>query len=248
MAPLCPTGLGRLDALCGQPGIVRLGSSHSGRAAEGEPEKHRAGFVVRQRLCGRTAAILTMRFIPSQLRLGFLAKVLVPVVTVMVLLVVGTIVFVNRQITAQFQNEAAKRLLQADIAFNNSHKQRAKNLWLRYRNIPDEPRFKAVAQKGDPETLRFQLRGLLESDLGAEVVFFTNERGKHVAHASRDSEFQILGFQDRTTDLIKRALDGQATVETIVVADRLFDVVCVPVRVTSVVGTLTFGEVGRASL
>ena len=188
-----------------------------------------------------------MRFIPSQLRIGFQAKVLVPMVTVVVLLAVATLLLVNHSITAHVRSEAAQRLSQAEIAFNNSHKQRAKNLWLRYRNIADEPRFKAVAQKGDPETLRFQLRGLLESDLGAEVVFFTNERGKHVAHASRDSEFQMLQLQDRTSDLIKRALDGQATVETIVVANRLFDVVCVPVRVTSVVGTLTFAvEIGEA--
>src|SRR5687767_14308991 len=162
-----------------------------------------------------------MRRFTLPFRVSFQAKVLVPVVSVMVLLVVGMILLVNRRITAQFQAEAAQKLSQADIVFNNSQKQRAKNLWLRYRNIANEPRFKAVAQKGDPETLRFQLRELLEGESGGELVFFTNERGRHLAQASRDAEFQMLQFQDRTADLVRRALDGQAAVDTVVFGNRL---------------------------
>lgn len=178
-------------------------------------------------------------------RLSFQAKVLIPVVIVMILLVAATILFVNRRITKQFQTEAAQKLSEADTVFNHSQKLRAKNLWLRYRNIPDEPRFKAVLQKGDPDTVRFQLRELLER-FGGEVAFFTTERGRHLTQASRDADFQTAQFQERTSDLARRALEGQATVDTLLFGVRLFDVVSIPVTVgANIVGALTFGvEIG----
>ena len=178
-------------------------------------------------------------------RLSFQAKVLIPVVIVMILLVAATILFVNLRITKQFQAEASQKLSEADTVFNHSQKLRAKNLWLRYRNIPNDPRFKAVSQKGDPDTLRYHLRELL-AEFGGEVVFFTTERGRHLAQASLDSEFQIAQFQERSFDLVKRALDDQPTVHALLFGNRLFDVVSIPVKVgVNVVGALTFGvEIG----
>src|SRR5687768_16982302 len=93
----------------------------------------------------------------ARARLSFQAKVLIPVFIVMILLVAATILFVNLRVTIQCQAEATQKLAGADTVFNHSQMLRAKNLWLRYRNIPDEPRFKAVLQKGDPDTVRFQL-------------------------------------------------------------------------------------------
>ena len=178
-------------------------------------------------------------------RLSFQAKVLIPVVIVMILIVAATILFVNLRITNQFQAEAAQKLSEADTVFNNSQKLRAKNLWLRYRTIPNDPRFKAVSQKGDPDTLRYHLRELL-AEFGGEVVFFTTERGRHLAQASLDSEFQSAQFQERSFDLVRRALDDQPTVQTLLFGNRLFDVVSIPVKVgANVLGALTFGtEIG----
>jgi len=184
----------------------------------------------------------------ARARLSFQAKVLIPVVIVMTLLVAATILFVNLRITKQFQAEASQKLSEANTVFDHSQRLRAKNLWLRYRNIPDEPRVKAVLQKGDPDTVRFQLRELLERS-GGEVVFFTTERGRHLAQASLDLEFQSAQFQERSFDLVKRALDDQSTVHTLLFGNRLFDVVSIPVKVgANVIGALTFGvEIGATA-
>ena len=181
----------------------------------------------------------------ARARLSFQAKVLIPVVIVMILLLAATILFVNLRITKQFQAEASQKLSEANTVFDHSQKLRAKNLWLRYRNIPDEPRVKAVLQKGDPDTVRFHLRELLERS-GGEVVFFTTERGRHLAQASLDPEFQTAQFQERSFDLVKRALDDQSTVHPLLFGNRLFDVVSIPVKVgANVVGALTFAvEIG----
>src|SRR5437899_2629692 len=118
-------------------------------------------------------------------RLNFEAKVLLPVVTVMVLLVAATIFFVNRRISRQFQAEAAEKLSAANAVFKNSQKIRAKSLLRTYRNAANDPRFKAVVQKADAKTLRFMLTELLE-ELGGEMLFFTTEKGHRLATAVRD--------------------------------------------------------------
>ena len=118
-------------------------------------------------------------------RLSFQAKVLLPVVVIMVLLVITTIFLVNQRITKEFQSEAAQKLTAADAVFKNSQKIRSKNLLRSYRTAANDPRFKAVAQKGDAKTLRFMLTELLE-ELGGEMLFFTSDRGQRVATAVRD--------------------------------------------------------------
>src|SRR5687768_18315418 len=91
------------------------------------------------------------------MRLSFQAKVLIPVVTIMVLLLIVPMAMVNRRMSSQLESGASENLATADAVFKNLRAIRANNLLLRYRNVPNEPRFKAVAQKSDPDTLRFLL-------------------------------------------------------------------------------------------
>src|SRR5664279_730299 len=110
----------------------------------------------------------------TQPRFSFKAKVLVPVVAIMVLLVVVLMGIVNYRMTHQLQTEAAQRLSTSDAVFSNSQKIRVRNLLMRYSNIPNEPRFKAVSQLGEPKTMRFLLNELV-GQVGADMITFTTE-------------------------------------------------------------------------
>jgi two-component system, NtrC family, sensor kinase len=174
-------------------------------------------------------------------RLSFQAKVLVPVVTIMTVLVVATILLVNHRITDELQAEAAQKLSVASGVFNNSQKIRTRNLLLRYRNVPNEPRAKAVLQKGDPQTVRVYLGELL-NELGGEISFFTTAENHRLADVPREPELSAPDFAAASGTSVKEALDAQANVETILVGSRLFDVVSMPVMVgDNVIGALSFG-------
>ena len=185
--------------------------------------------------------------LPRPVRLSFQAKVLIPVVSIMVLLVIVPMAVVSRRMSSQLESGASESLKTADAVFKNLQTIRANNLLLRYRNVPNEPRFKAVAQKSDPETLRFLLKELIE-ELGGDVVLFANDQGQHVARVSHDSRFKLDQFAARSAGSIQRALSGQAGVDTISVGGRLFVVVSIPASVGgTIIGAFTVGiELGDA--
>jgi two-component system, NtrC family, sensor kinase len=174
-------------------------------------------------------------------RLSFQAKVLVPVVTIMAVLVMATILLVNHRITDEFQVEAAQKLSVASGVFNNSQKIRTRNLLLRYRNVPNEPRAKAVLQKGDPQTVRVYLGELL-NELGGEISFFTTAENHRLADSTRDPELSAADFAAASGTSVTEALEAQANVETILAGTRLFDIVSIPVTVgDNVIGAVSFG-------
>jgi signal transduction histidine kinase/ActR/RegA family two-component response regulator len=180
-------------------------------------------------------------------RLSFQAKVLVPVVSIMVLLAVVPMLVVSRRMSSQLESGASENLQTVDAVFKNLQAIRATNLLLRYRNVPNEPRFKAVAQKSDPKTLQFLLGELLE-ELGGDVVVFSNNEAQHVARVSRDARFKLDQFTQQSARPIQSALAGQPGVDTIGVDRRLYDVVSIPASVgENVIGAFTVGiELGNA--
>src|SRR6516225_3693269 len=90
----------------------------------------------------------------AKLALSFSAKVLVPVVAVLVVLMAITVGTVNTRMTQQFRVEAARSLATADKVFRHSHDSHTEELGLRYRNLNREPRYKAVFQTGDELTIK----------------------------------------------------------------------------------------------
>jgi hypothetical protein len=88
--------------------------------------------------------------------------VLLSVLAVMVALVITTIWVVNKRIAQQLETEGAQRLETAEAIFQNSQKIRANYLLVRYRNVPNDPRFKAVSQIADPKTMHYLLTEMLD--------------------------------------------------------------------------------------
>jgi signal transduction histidine kinase len=181
-------------------------------------------------------------------RLRFSTKVLVPVVTVMVLLMAINVWMVERRLTRQFETEAAQSLATADGVFRNSLKIHRSDLLVRFRNLPNEPRYRATFQSGHLPTLQAQIKDI-PVDQSVDVVLFTDAVGKLLAGAKKDPLITLSEFEANSLMAVKGALRGEEMVDTIGVNERLFDIVSLPVTGTSgeLVGAITFGtEIGEA--
>ena len=185
----------------------------------------------------------------ARLRLSFSTKVLVPVVTIMVLLLALMVWTLNPRITQQFQNEGERSLATADAVFRSSRKMRQQDLLLRYHNLPNEPRFKAIFQKGGAPDIKVLLQDLL-AEQSVDVIVYTIGKPESIATARRNPIIPIAAFEASSTLAVKQALQGQQTHDSIRVGDRIFDIVCIPVMGSGdhLIGALTFGsEIGNAT-
>jgi two-component system, NtrC family, sensor kinase len=180
--------------------------------------------------------------------LSFSTKVLVPVATMMVLLLAVTVCTVNLRITKQFRAEAVRNLATADSVFRNSENIRTRNLLLRFRDLRNEPRYKAALQSGDWPTLNSQIKEMA-ADQGLDVVLFTSPTAGLVANDKRDPLLPLADFERASATAIQQALAGEERVDAVGVGERLFNVVSIPVTGAAgdVVGALTLGsEIGDA--
>jgi len=84
--------------------------------------------------------------------LGFQAKVLVPVVTVMVLLMAVTMWLVNRRVSAQLESEALQQLQSANNIFKLLQDRRAENLRSHYRPIMKDTRYMPFIKMAEDES------------------------------------------------------------------------------------------------
>ncbi|HWX21716.1 MAG TPA: histidine kinase dimerization/phospho-acceptor domain-containing protein, partial [Candidatus Binatia bacterium] len=162
------------------------------------------------------------------LKMSFSTKVLVPLVSIMVLLLVVTAWLVNRRITTQFRADAARSLETADSVFRSSENLHAKNLLLRFSNLPNDPRYKAAFQSKRLQSLRDAIKDL-PTEQGVDVALFTSSKPDLRASAQRDPHMPVAEFQISSTAASRQALSGAPQVDTIRVGDRLFDVVSVPI-------------------
>src|SRR5882672_2244830 len=189
-----------------------------------------------------------MRRLPSPSRLSFQAKVLIPAVSVMVLLVAVTMWVVNRRISHQLQREAARSLVTAEAVFKNTLGIRTKNLLLRFRNLPNEPRYLAALQTGEPKTIQHFLEELLGGELDGQLLQYKTADGRLIANARASSTLDLAEFERRSTPSVEKAMESEGNVDTLRVSRRLFDVVSVPVSFNKqLLGVLTFGaEIGQS--
>jgi signal transduction histidine kinase/ActR/RegA family two-component response regulator len=174
----------------------------------------------------------------SLLRVGFQTKVLGPVLIFLILLPTITVWIVNRHISEQALIEAQQTLATAEAVFRNSLDIRSRNLLSRFRNVVNEPRFKAVAQLGDAKTLTAFLRDLLaESGDETELFLFSTDATTTLAAARRDTSLPFDEFARAAAGSIHTALAGEPASGTVFVAGRTLNVVSVP----AVSGAFTIG-------
>src|SRR5579859_3991450 len=116
---------------------------------------------------------MRMGRIRSFLQLNFSAKVMVPLVALMVLQLVLTSWLVNHRITKQFRNDATRNLETADSMFRQAESLRTKNLLLRFRNLLNESRYKSAFQSKHAQTIRDALKDLPAGE-GVDVALYTS--------------------------------------------------------------------------
>src|SRR5579862_9226765 len=165
-------------------------------------------------------------------KVKFSTKVLVPVVTVMALLVALNVWLVNHRLTQQFEGEAAQNLATAEGVFRNSLKIHRADLLVRFRNLPNEPRYRAAFQSGHQPTLRAQIKDI-PGDQSVDVVLFTSAAGELLASAKRDPLIPSVDFESHSAKAVKQALTGEETVDTIGAGEKVFDIVSLPVTSTT---------------
>jgi len=184
-----------------------------------------------------------MEKLRARLQLNFSTKMLVAVVSIMVLLLGITVWTVNHRLTQQFQVEASRSLQRAEVEFRNAQKSRTKTLVQRLRNLRNEPRYKAVIQRGHLPALIEEFQKL-PADQSVDVVLFTSAQRKVMFGVKGDPEISINEFERNSFLAVDRALQNEEIVDTIRAGDQLFDVVSIPVADASgaILGALTFGS------
>ena len=183
-----------------------------------------------------------------RLRYSFQVKVLVPVVAVMTVLVATPMWFASRHMADQLAAAAAESVATADGVFRSQNVIRINTLLLRYGEAAGEPRFRAVAQKGDPATLGFALKELL-SDFGAEFSMFTAPETVVMTNSAALSADPARCLAAGKASA-RVALDGHSDATTAAIEDRIYEFVSVPVVVgPAVIGALTIARhLGREDL
>jgi two-component system, NtrC family, sensor kinase len=181
-------------------------------------------------------------------RSGFQAKVLVPVVTVMIMLIAATMWLVNRRISAQLHELAVQELDTSRKSFMSGQQSNARHILSEYNHIVNEPRFKAVTRQADFATTEDALKRIIEeyiNDDGASIATFTFlEDSQHrVATANRDPQLDTAEFQARSAVAIQKAARGVTQVDTICLGTKLFYIIALPVEPSDgeVAGVVTFG-------
>ncbi|MBP7143178.1 MAG: PAS domain S-box protein [Opitutaceae bacterium] len=184
------------------------------------------------------------------IRMGFQAKVLVPVLALLVILPALTLLIVTHHIGEQMEAEATATLTTADGVFRQSVAIRQRSLIARFRNAVNEPRFRAVAGLGDVPTMSAFLReALVEFGEETEFLAFTNQNGDPAGASARSTPAQLETFNRAVRASAQRALEGEITSGCIVLNDEIYDLIAVPVFSTdrrALNGVLTvavqFGE------
>lgn len=175
--------------------------------------------------------------------ISFQTKVLIPVVTLLIIAFIITMWVVNRRLTSHYEEEAKQNLTTANVVFLNSLEIRARSLLVLYQNIVNEPRFKAVAQLGEPKTMNVQLNDLLD-EMGndAEVILFTVENGQVLAGATRDPLLSLQEFTTSSSALFRETSQGQHAAQIVAARERLYNLISVPVVISNnLVGVLSIG-------
>lgn len=175
-------------------------------------------------------------------RLSFNTKVLIPFILTIVLLVSFTIWILNDRITRQFKTVATQNLLTARKIFDNLEIMRSRHLVLRSSTAPNDPRFRAIAQLGEPNTLRFLLKELTE-ELKCDYISFRDRNGKVITSVTRDPQVDISKWPDFGSTAAARAINGDPVPDMDFIESDIYRLAAIPVSIGhDVIGILSIAE------
>ena len=178
---------------------------------------------------------------PRQLMdVSFRAKVLIPVIAVMVLLLAVTLLVVNFRFQQQTEDNARGELAAANLRFRHSQVVHQDKLRLWFRILADAPKYRAAFMNNpfDPATVRDSLARMMEDEKFADeavgFVFFTRSDAVAADNSApmiqqRDGSIPPRALLSSCDLAVQRALQGDPQPDTIRVGDKLFNVISIPV-------------------
>jgi signal transduction histidine kinase len=187
-------------------------------------------------------------------RFSFRAKVLVPVITVMVTLLATTVFVVSARFQNQMWDNAKRELAAAKQRFGNSQSRHKHYLQLRFRSLAGEPMYLHAFQTLDVKTIRKSIAAMVEdadlADENVDYVFFTMNTPKPPENSAsmieqRDPLISPQAIMAGSDPAMQQTLLGEPTTDTIRVGEKLYNVVSIPILNENrdrIIGALTFGE------
>jgi two-component system NtrC family sensor kinase len=184
--------------------------------------------------------------------------VLIPVLAFLFLVPVVTLSVLQHRISAQFERDAERKLKTAERIFQNYLEKRSGFLHARYRNLVQEPRFKAMSKliADTPDlnevkpTVDDFLNGVLKEfyDDEAQVMLFTSADDTYLPF-TREKALRGEDFHRAAAALIHATFMDGATNCAVVVKHRVYNAVSVPLKVNNqTIGALTlFVPIGEAA-
>ena len=180
--------------------------------------------------------------------MSFRAKVLVPVVAVMILLT-GILMWLdNRRTVAQLQADTAAQLETAEAVFNSWQQSRTDELLSRYQVVANDPGFRGAAGQTNFKTFRDFLERLIDRKfVNVDIIVVTTAQGQQFPAVTHDPYIDTTAFERSCADSISQALGGQPTVDTVRNGSSLLDVVSIPIHIRDnpasddIVGAVSFG-------
>src|SRR5215831_10668292 len=124
--------------------------------------------------------------------MSFRAKVLAPMVAVMVLLTAILMWLDNRRSLQQLQADTSQQLATSEAVFKNWQKSRAEDLLSRYQIVANDPKFKSVTGKTDFQTFRNFLDGLLDRRfVDVDVIMVGTDEGQLFPPVTHDPHVDV---------------------------------------------------------
>lgn len=169
-----------------------------------------------------------------------------------------TLSVLQHRISAQFERDAERKLKTAERIFQNYLEKRSGFLHARYRNLVQEPRFRAIskliADSPDLNAVKPTLDDFLQNvmkefaDDEAQVMLFTSADDNFLPFV-RDSNLRGEDFHNAAKALIHATFTDGPTNGAVVVKRRLYNAVSVPLTMNNqAIGALTvFVPVGEAA-
>jgi hypothetical protein len=169
----------------------------------------------------------------QKIKLSFSAKILIPVLVLLILLPALMLLVVHRSSMQQLEREARHQLRTADAVFQNSLALRSRQLLARYKHIVEDSAFAAVSQLNDVPTMTHELATRLEKlESDADILIFVSDNGTTFATAQRDPErHNILAFEKEVSPIALKALNGHPVAAMLPVGSSVFNAVAIPVIV-----------------
>ncbi len=191
-----------------------------------------------------------MRRLRKILNGSFRAKVLVPVILVMIVILAVTVWFVDYRIQQQVEADAREALKTYDTVFAQLQENHAKYLHMRFESLANLPVYRSVFMTGEFASIQDQLarmrqnEGLIRSDTRTFVMYTPDDAPANAEPMIQPAELSSQFVRKVKTALAVSTAKTDMNLATASLNGSLYNIIAIAVYSPEHFhcGTLTFGE------